>query len=121
MPVIVPGVVLAQQVAAVVVAVRRAHDGVDVVARRRVVVVGDAGLVVELNEDHRAQDSVIERACVVEWADPREMRVVKVALRLSPADLRMSRPQLPGVNDKQPLQPLPSGGRSPYRKPAGSI
>jgi hypothetical protein len=42
-------VVLAQEVFAVVVAVRGAHDGMDVVARGRVVVERDAGEVVELD------------------------------------------------------------------------
>ena len=48
----------------------------DVVTRRRVVIVDDAGLVIELDKDHRAQDAVIERARAVEWPDPREMRLV---------------------------------------------
>ena len=75
MRVVVVGVVLAQQILAVVVAIGGAHDGMDMVARGGVVVVHDAGLVVELDKDHRAQDAIIERAGVVEPADPGEMRV----------------------------------------------
>lgn len=42
MPVIVPSVVLAQKVAAVIIAVRGTHDGVDVIAGWRIVFVDDA-------------------------------------------------------------------------------
>src|SRR5206468_1024093 len=48
-----PGVVLTEQVATVVVAVRRAHHGVDVRARRLVVAQSDAAQVVELDPHHR--------------------------------------------------------------------
>ena len=51
--VVVSGVVLAQKIAAVIVAIGRAHDSMDVVARRLVVIVDDARLVVELDEDYR--------------------------------------------------------------------
>src|SRR5712664_154358 len=47
-------VMLAQQISAVVVAVRRPDHRVDVVARGRVVVEGDPALVVELDQDDRA-------------------------------------------------------------------
>ena len=44
---IVPGVMLAQQVLAVIVAVRSAHDRVDMIARGFVVRIDDPRLVVE--------------------------------------------------------------------------
>ena len=64
--VVVLGVVLAQKIAAVIVAIGRAHDSMDVVARRLVVIVDDARLVVELDEDYRREDAVIEGAMVVD-------------------------------------------------------
>ena len=79
---------LAQEIAAVIVAIWRAHDGMDVVARRLVVVVDDARLVVELDEDYRREDPVIERAMVVDRADPGEM-----SLRLDGASPRPSEPR----------------------------
>ena len=57
--VVEPGVVLAQEIP-VVVPVRRADHRVDVVPRRRVVVERNTPLVIELDEDHRAVDSVVE-------------------------------------------------------------
>ena len=83
-------VMLPQQVEAVVVAVRRAHDGVDVEFRRLRVGQEHAGVVVEFNEGHRALHPVIERAVFREAADPAEMRVGQVPLEL--ADARRARP-----------------------------
>ena len=71
-------VVLPQQILAVVVAVRRAHDGVDVLAAFGSVRVlarcrkPDRPLVIELDQDHRAVDAVVEHAARVGLADPRE-------------------------------------------------
>ena len=48
------GIVLAQQILAVVIAVRRAHHRVDVVALGRVVVIDNARLVIELDENDGA-------------------------------------------------------------------
>ena len=57
-------VVLAQQVLAVVVAVGRAHDGVDVVRvpGTRGPAQRDGRLVIELDQDDRAMDAVVEDA-----------------------------------------------------------
>ena len=74
-------VVLAQEVDAVIVAVRRAHDGVHMEFRRLGVGQKHAGVVVELDEDHRALDAVVERARLRETADPAEMS------RVMPLDL----------------------------------
>src|SRR6266850_6115753 len=54
--VVEPRVVLAEQIPAVVVPVRRADHRVDVVPRRRVIVERDAALMVELDQDDRAVD-----------------------------------------------------------------
>src|SRR5579884_3136366 len=62
--------VLAQQILAVVVAVRRAHDRVAVEFLRLGVVDEHAAMVVELDADHRALHLVIERAHIVGPADP---------------------------------------------------
>src|SRR5678815_2154270 len=52
-------VVLPQQVLAVVVAVGRADDRVDVIARRLVVGERDAALVIELDQDDRAVNCLL--------------------------------------------------------------
>ena len=67
---VVARVVLSDVAAAVVVAVRRAHDRMDMVARRLAVREHDAGLMVELDEHHRAVDAVVERRVIVVTADP---------------------------------------------------
>src|ERR1700744_2067887 len=94
-------IVLTEQVLAVVVAVRRAHHGVDMVARRRVVVVDDAGLVVELDQDDRAQDAIVERARIVERTDPGESRVVKMTLRLGISHVGVAGSQAPRIKAEQ--------------------
>ena len=99
--VVVPGVVLAQKIAAVIVAIGRAHDSMDVVARRLVVIVDDARLVVELDEDYRREDAVVEGAMVVDRADPGEMSSVEMALHLGPAKLVMAPPNAPGIDAEQ--------------------
>ena len=87
---IVAGIVLAQQVLAIVVAVRRAHDGVDVIARGLVVGIDDPRLVVELDEHDRAVDAVVERPVIVVRADPGKVRVAQVIERLLELDFRMA-------------------------------
>src|SRR3990170_3027768 len=106
-------VVLAQEVAAVVVAVRRADDGVDVVLRvatgaERIAVLQRRGdlrpdradaRVVELDQDHRAVNAVVERALRVvgELARPGEVGLGQVALHLIEPHLSVARPQVAGV------------------------
>jgi hypothetical protein len=70
--------VLPQQVFSVVVPVRGADHGVDVLAVRRARVLGEVpqvrgGLVVELDQDDRAVDPVVEDAVVGRPADPGEV------------------------------------------------
>ena len=95
------GVVLAQQVLAIVVAARRTHHRVDVVTRGRVIVVDDAGLVVELHENDGAQDAIVERARIVERTDPGESRFAKMPLRLGIPHVGVSRPQATRIEPKQ--------------------
>ena len=94
-------IVLTQQVLAVIVAVGRAHHGVDVVARRRVVVVDDARLVVELDQDDWAQDAIVERARIIERTDPGEQRIAQVTLRLGISHIGMPRPQPASIKPQQ--------------------
>ena len=77
-------VVLAEEVGAVVAAIRGAHHRVHVMAAGHLVVEHDAGMVVELDEDHRAVHPVVERRLVVEAAVPREPRLVEVGGDLFP-------------------------------------
>ena len=78
-------VVLAQQVEAVVVAVRRPHDSVDVEFGRLRVGQEHTGVVVELNERHRTLHPVIEGAVFGKSTDPAEMSVGQMALDLGEA------------------------------------
>ena len=68
-------VVLSQQILAVVVPVGRACHRVDVLPGRpaRQVAQEDRALVVELDEDDRAVDTVVEGALRAEFADPGEI------------------------------------------------
>src|ERR1051326_2987154 len=118
---VVVGVVLAQEIAAVVVAIGRAHDGMDVVARRLVVIVDDARLMVELDENHRREDAVIERAIVVDRADPGEMSSVEMALHLSPANLSMAGPNAPGIDAEQCFEALAAFTRQVRITDAGPL
>src|SRR5262245_21438748 len=90
MCVIMLRIVLSQQVPAVVIAVWRAHHRMDVITGRCIIVVHDAGLVVELDEKYRAEDSIVKGARIIERANPSEVRLAQVALRLVVADLSMT-------------------------------
>ena len=74
-------VVLAQQILAVVVAVGRAHDhmnmifiGLGVFAER------DAALVIELDDDHRTLDAIVKCTVVRHAAHPAEISVFEMLL-----------------------------------------
>ena len=88
--VVVLFVMLTQQVLAVVVAVWRSHQGMDVVARRLIVVDRDAALVVELDQDHRAVDAVIERAGRIAVSHPGEPGLVQMRRHFVEADIGMA-------------------------------
>ena len=78
-------VVLPQQILAVVVAVGRAHDGVDVLAigHRRIEVAQVGGpLVIEFDQNHGAVDPVVEHRVVISAADPGEPRLVEMRREL---------------------------------------
>ena len=69
-------VMLAQQVLPEIVAVRRSDDGVDMRAVRHdrihKVAEADRALVIELDQDHRTLDAVVEHAAGRRLADPRQ-------------------------------------------------
>ena len=75
-------VVLLQQIEPVVVAVGCAHDGMNMELRGFRVGEEHAGVMVELDERHRALHPVVERAVLAESADPAEMRFGKMPLDL---------------------------------------
>ena len=98
---IVPRIMLAQQVLAVVVAVRSAHDRVDMIARGFVVRIDDSWLVVEFDEHDWTVDAVVEGAVVVVRANPGKVRVAQVIERLLEPDFRMARAQAMQVDADQ--------------------
>ena len=75
-------VVQAQEIDAVIVAVRRAHDGMHMELCRLGVGEKDAGVMIEFDEDHRALNPIIERARFLKAADPAKMRVGEILLNL---------------------------------------
>ena len=77
------GVVKIDQCLAVVVAVRRPHDGMDVESFRILIGEEDAAMVIEFDHHHRTLHPVIERAGLVMTADPAEPSLVQMANDLS--------------------------------------
>src|SRR5215471_14177741 len=74
-------IVLTQKIFAVVVAVRRAHHYMDVIFIRLIVLAKrNAPLVVELNDDDRALDSIIKNTVVVHAAHPAKVSIAQVLL-----------------------------------------
>jgi hypothetical protein len=119
-----PLVVLSKQVLAVVVPVGGPHDAVDVLPRslppihpRHV----DGGLVVELDEDHRALNPVVEDAVRLRLSDPGEVRLVQVLPHLAHLHLRVAIPQVPDVLGDQVEQAVPLRGLQVRRAHAGVV
>ena len=92
---------LAQKIFAVIVAVGGAHDDMDVIfVGLFVLAKRDTPLVVELNDDHRTLDAIIENAVVIHAAHPAKVGVPQMALhflhphlgmiRASPADMQLN-------------------------------
>ena len=74
-------VVLAQKIFAVVIAVWGAHHYMDVISIGLLVLAKrDAPLVVELNDNHRAVDSIVENTVVVHAAHPAKVSIAQVLL-----------------------------------------
>jgi len=83
------GVVSCEQIDAVVTTIGRSEDGVDVMTTRRGDVRHDSGVLVELHEDDRAVDAVVERLVVGSPAEPGEPRVVQMGDHLLGPDHRV--------------------------------
>ena len=84
-------VVLAEEVGAIVVAVRGADHGVDVVAGGSFgAAERDRALVVEFDEDDRAVDAVVKDAVGFGGADPAEGGSVEVGADFGHFDARMA-------------------------------
>lgn len=109
-----PGVVLRQEVLAVVVPVRFADDGVHVEAFGFVVVEEDSWVVVVLDEDDWGVHPVVEGACVAVLATPGEASLGEVALHLGSSQAGVRAGQARNVGVDQPEQQLlpPGGGRA---------
>src|SRR5512145_1518329 len=95
-------VVLAQKIFAVIVAVRSAHDDMDMIPvmfpelRKRL-----AGLVIEFDDDHRAMNAVIKDAVLLDAAAPGEMGIVNMPHDFIHFDSCVTRPHTPNVNFNQ--------------------
>jgi len=85
-------VVLTQEVLAVVVSIRSAHDAVDVLAsgRPRQISEGNWQLVIELDEDNGALHPVIKNTLRIRSADPGEPSVVEMTSHFLHLHLRVS-------------------------------
>ena len=92
---------LAQQVLAVVVAVRGAHYRMGMVARGLVVRIDDPRLVVEFDEHDWTVDAVVEGAMIVVRANPGKVRGAQVIECLLEPDFRMARTQAMQVDPDQ--------------------
>src|SRR6267142_2218063 len=90
-------VMLAQEILAVIVAIWRAHHGVDVIARRLLIAQRNAALMVEFDEDDRAVDPIIEYAVFVDAAHPGEVGISQMLCHLRHSDLGMARPDVADV------------------------
>src|SRR5690348_17953536 len=94
-------IMLPQQVLAVVITIRCTDDRMDMVARRSVVVIHNTGLMIELDQDHRAEDPIVEWACIVERPDPGKQGVGQVSLCFTVANGGMPGPQSAGIDTEQ--------------------
>ena len=72
-------VVLAKEVGAIVATIRGAHDRVHVMTTGHLVVEHHPWMMVELDQDRRVVDAVVEGRLVIEAAVPREPRLVEMA------------------------------------------
>lgn len=89
---------LSQKVLAVVIAVGRAKDHVDVVLiGLHVLAECNPPLVVELHDEHRTLDTVVEYAVVFYTAHPAEIGLVKISIHFRHLYLSMIRPHAADV------------------------
>src|SRR5207245_11138119 len=88
------------------------------VRRGRVVGAGGRALVVELDQDGRAVDPVVEDTVLVSAAHPREVRMVEMALDLVPSRLGVARPDTSDVRLEHVEQHALLGCREVARRDA---
>jgi uncharacterized membrane protein len=85
-------VMLAQEVFAVIVAVRRADDYMDVIFIGLLVLAKrNAPLVIELDDNHRALNAIIKNAVIFHTAHPAKMSIAQVPLHFLHSYSRMIR------------------------------
>src|ERR671918_3105251 len=98
-------VMLAQQILAVVVAIRSANDHVDVVSVR-LLVLGErlTSLVVKLNDQHRAMDTVVKHAVFFRAAHPGKVGVAEMPFHLFYLCFGVTRSDTADVNLNQAEQ-----------------
>src|SRR5579875_4177677 len=94
-------VMLPQQILAIVIAVRGSHQCMNVIACMLVVVERDSGLMIELDQDNGAVDSIIKRAHIVDRADPGEIGLVEMRLHFLEPDFGMARTDAADVDFNQ--------------------
>src|SRR5215510_16089653 len=100
-----PLVMLAQKIFAVVVAVRRAHDYVDMIFVGLLVLAKrNAPLMVELNDNDWALDSIIKNTVVVHAAHPAKVSIPQVLLYFFHSHPSMIRSHASNVQLKQTKQ-----------------
>src|SRR5207245_4917921 len=100
----VPLVVLAQQILAVVVSVWGPDHGVNVIPRWLVVVEGYAVQMIELDQDDRAVDPVVEGAVILDATHPHEVGVGEMSRHLRHFHASMSVSHASGVELDQRQQ-----------------
>jgi hypothetical protein len=88
---------LAQQIHAVVIAIWGAHNCMNVLARWRIIIQGNTPLMVKLDEDDRAVDTVVEHAMLINAAHPGKVRFFQVPLDFLHLHPSVTRPQAPNV------------------------
>src|SRR5947209_19603290 len=95
--VVEPIMVLGKEVAAVIAAVRRPHEHVNVVPVGNVVVEDDTGMVVELDQHNRGMNPVVEGVAITPRAIPREPGLLEMRPHFGEANRRMNITVPPGV------------------------
>ncbi len=100
-------VMLTQEVRPVIAPVGRAHDGVDVIGRGNGIVERHAGLVVELDEHHRAVDPVVEGPVVTHGPHPGEVGFVEMPVHLRHLHPAVTFAGPAGIRGHQGPQPVP--------------
>ena len=105
-----PLVMLAQQIFAIIVAVGRAHNDVNMIFIM-LFVLGKrlAVLMIELDQEHRVMDAVIENAVIFYAANPGKIGVLEVPLGFGHFNCCMTRSKFADMNLNQLRQQIMLG------------